>query len=202
MIHFLKIICFLLIKSFYYWPNQQTMSVFSCCLRWHICHSRAEKAHLYLCCVFSAFSVCLIPLSLAMITGFAASSLYLWCSLCRAFALRALICLLMGAGWPVALAVGSEPSLTGLTCQQPLCALGGFEQQQLAPWVISVQITGESSPGCTGICRLISIVSNSVVYFEKGENKKWVSKHTYTLFTMCYSYSSLVLCMFKCSAPT
>ncbi|KAK2909673.1 hypothetical protein Q8A73_007388 [Channa argus] len=63
----------------------------------------------------------------------------------------ALICLLMGAGCPVASAVGNEPLLTGRTCQQPFCPLH-CSLQELSLWVISVQITMEPGQGCTGIC--------------------------------------------------
>lgn len=86
-----------------------------------LCHSRAYKAH-----SFSSHIVCFFPLRLIMITGFAACSLYLCRSLSGAFAPCVLLCLPVGAGWPVASAVGNEPSLTGSTCQQPLCPLGGL----------------------------------------------------------------------------
>lgn len=39
---------------------------------------------------------------------------------------------LMGFSCPVASQVGSEPSLTALTCQQLLCALWGFQHGSLA----------------------------------------------------------------------
>lgn len=128
----------------------------------------------YSLCVFSLF----LPSSLfplALITGFGAFSLYL----CRSrspgpFALWVLICVPMGAGWPVASAVGNEPPLTGRTCQQPLCPL---------PGLLVCRSLGSPARRCTGLCRLISIVSRSVGFLKRARKNK--GEITPTLCSLC-----------------
>lgn len=98
-------------------------------------------------------------------------------SLSGAFALWVLICVPMGAGWPVASAVGNEPPLTGRTCQQPLCPL---------PGLLVCRSLGSPARRCTGSCRLISIVSRSVGFLKRARKTR-VKSHLH--FVLCVTVS-------------